>query len=210
MASLRLVDLGPPVVPTVTGLLVLGKEPTRHLPMAWVSFLRLAGDGLASEIVTSHDLRGPLPRLMAQIDELLRLHVMTAVDITSAPREIRHPDYPLPALQQIIRNAVMHRLYEGTNAPVRVYWLSDRVEIISPGGPFGQVTPENFGQPGVNDYRNPHLAAAMHCLGYAQHFGVGIEIARQALARNGNPPLEFRIDARTVAATLRRTNPRTT
>jgi hypothetical protein len=60
------------------------------------------------------------------------------------------------------------------------------------------VTPENFGQPGVNDYRNPHLAEAMRCLGYAQHFGVGIQIARDALARNGNPPLEFRVDPRTV------------
>ncbi len=83
-------------------------------------------------------------------------------------------------------------------------WYADRLEIISPGGPFGQVTPENFGQPGINDYRNPHLAEAMHTLGYAQHFGVGIQIARETLARNGNPPLEFRVDSRTVVATIRR------
>ncbi len=204
MASLRMVQLGPPTVPTVLGMLVLGKEPTRHLPMAYVSFLRLAGVELASEVVSNHEISGPLPRLMSQIDELLRLHVMTAVDITSADREVRRPDYPLVALQQIVRNAVMHRLYEGTNAPVRVYWYADRVEIISPGGPFGQVTPDNFGQPGVNDYRNPHLAEAMRYLGYAQHFGVGIQIARDALARNGNPPLEFRVDPRTVIATIRR------
>ena len=120
-------------------------------------------------------------RLLSQIDELLRLHVMTAVDITSADREVRHPDYPLAALQQLVRNGIMHRLYEGTNAPLRIYWYADRIEIISPGGPFGQVTPENFGQPGVNDYRNRHLAEAMRCLGYAQHFGVGIQIAREAL-----------------------------
>ena len=44
----------------------------------------------------------------------------------------------------------------------------------------------------------------MRCLGYAQHFGVGIQIARDALVRNGNPPLEFRIDPRTVTATIRR------
>jgi ATP-dependent DNA helicase RecG len=143
-------------------------------------------------------------RLLSQIDELLRLHVMTAVDITSADREVRHPDYPLAALQQLVRNGIMHRLYEGTNAPLRIYWYADRIEIISPGGPFGQVTPENFGQPGVNDYRNRHLAEAMRCLGYAQHFGVRIQIAREALLRNGNPPLEFRVDARTVIATVRR------
>jgi ATP-dependent DNA helicase RecG len=204
MASLRIIDLGPPLVPTVMGMLVAGRDPTYYLPMAWVSFLRVAGEELLSEVITSHEMNGPLSRQMEQVDELLRLHVMTAVDITSGDKERREPDYPIPALQQIIRNAVMHRIYEGTNAPVRIYWYSDRIEVISIGGPYGHVTCENFGQPNVNDYRNPHLAEAMRCLGYAQRFGVGIQIARDALARNGNPPLEFQIDSRMIIATLRR------
>ena len=52
----------------------------------------------------------------------------------------------------------MHRTYEATNAPVRVNWFDDRIEIISPGGPFGSVSDANFGEPGVTDYRNPNLA----------------------------------------------------
>jgi ATP-dependent DNA helicase RecG len=207
MASLRLADLGPPPVPTILGLLAVGKQPGRHLPMAYVSFVRVSGIELASEIISAHAIQGPLPRLMPQIDELLRLHIMTRIDITSAATERQYPDYPLPALQQIVRNAVMHRSYEGTNAPVRIYWYADRIEIISPGGPFGVVTAENFGAPGVNDYRNPHLAEAMRTLGYAQHFGVGIQIARDALARNGNPPPEFRVEPRTIIATIRRIAP---
>jgi ATP-dependent DNA helicase RecG len=173
--------------------------------MAYVSFIRFGGPELASEVITAHDLHGPLPRLMSQIDELLRLHIMTRIDITSADKELQYPDYPLPALLQIVRNAVMHRSYEGTNAPVRIYWYTDRVEIISPGGPFGRVTAENFGEPGANDYRNPHLAEAMRILGFAQQFGVGIQIARDALARNGNPPPEFRVEPWTVFTTIRRT-----
>jgi hypothetical protein len=38
-------------------------------------------------------------------------------------------------------------------------------KVISPGGLYGQVTRENFGQPGLNDYRNPNLAEAMRHLG---------------------------------------------
>jgi ATP-dependent DNA helicase RecG len=30
--------------------------------------------------------------------------------------------------------AVMHRAYEATHAPVRVYWYDDRIEISNPGG----------------------------------------------------------------------------
>jgi len=76
--------------------------------------------------------------------------------------------------------APMHR-YEATNAPVRVYWFDDRIEIHNPGGPFGSVTQENFGRPGVTDYRNPNLAEALRALGFVQRFGAGIAIARRAL-----------------------------
>ena len=98
----------------------------------------------------------------------------------------------------------MHRSYEGTNAPVRVTWFTDRIEIVNPGGPYGIVTTTNFGQPGVTDYRNPHLAEAMKVLGYVQRFGVGIATARKLLAENGNPPPEFDPRDTHVLVTIRR------
>jgi ATP-dependent DNA helicase RecG len=48
------------------------------------------------------------------------------------------------------------------------------------------------------------LAEALRHLGYAQHFGVGIQIAREALARNGNPPLEFKFDLGPVMVIIRK------
>ena len=103
----------------------------------------------------------------------------------------------------MIRNAVLHRTYEASNAPVRVSWFQDRVEISSPGGPFGQVTVETIGQPGLTDYRNPTLAGALNQLGFVQRFGVGIQIARDRLGQNGNPPLEFQASVAAVAAIVR-------
>jgi ATP-dependent DNA helicase RecG len=98
----------------------------------------------------------------------------------------------------------MHRTYEGTNAPVRVYWFDDRIEIHSPGGPYGTVTAENFGDPGVADYRNPSIAGVLKTLGYVQRFGFGIADARKALRENGNPPLAFDVQPNAVLATVRR------
>lgn len=138
------------------------------------------------------------------IDEIFEVHISVAADLTSAAREIRQPDYPIVALQQLARNAVMHRNYEGTNAPVRITWFEDRIEIQNPGGPFGQVSRDNFGQPGVTDYRNPHLAEAMKNLGYVQRFGLGIPMARQELERNSNPPVEFHLEDTHVLAVVRR------
>jgi ATP-dependent DNA helicase RecG len=76
------------------------------------------------------------------------------------------------------------------------------VEIVSPGGPYGAVT-MNFGRPGVTDYRNPVLAEGMSALGYVQRFGAGIPVTRKTLADNGNPEVEFTVDAAYVAVTVR-------
>lgn len=100
--------------------------------------------------------------------------------------------------------AVLHRNYDGTNAPVHIYWFSNRIEIHSPGGPFGQVSRENFGNPGVTDYRNPHLAEAMRTLGYIQRFGLGIQIARAELIKNNNPAPEFTVEPSHVLVIVRR------
>lgn len=59
---------------------------------------------------------------MSRLDELLEVHIQVAVDLTAQARDVQQPDYPARALQQLIRNALIYRAYEGTNAPVRVYW----------------------------------------------------------------------------------------
>jgi len=192
LASLRLATTAG--VPTNAGVLVVGVEPTGFLPGAYVQFLRVEGTDLGAPIVDDRRLTSALPTLLRELDELLRLNIRTAVRIGDDLRDSRQPDYPLAALQQLTRNAVLHRTYEGTAAPVRVTWYDDRVEIYSPGGPYGVVTVENFGQPGVTDYRNPVLAEAMGSLGYVQKFGAGLPIARRSLADNGNPPPEFTPD----------------
>ena len=127
----------------------------------------------------------------------------TAVDLTSGTVETRQADYPLVALQQLTRNAIMHRTCETSTAPARISWFTDRVEIQNPGGPYGQVTIENFGTEGVTDYRNPTIAEAMRGLGYVQRFGVGIATARRALMEAGNPELEFQLEPTYIAAIIR-------
>ena len=96
LASLRFVTVDEPPVPTVTGLLAVGKDPQQFIGGAFIQFLRIDGTDLTEPI----------------------------------RNEKRQPDYPLVALQQVVRNAVMHRTYKGTNAPVRVTWFSDRIEIL--------------------------------------------------------------------------------
>jgi len=173
LASCGMVASADEPIPTVLGLLVCGITTRTWLPGSYVQFLRIRGTTLADPVVDEAEIDGTISMIMRRLDEKLTAHLSTSVEFASQDREVRTSPYPLAALQQLARNAVMHRNYEGTNAPVRVYWFDDRIEIINPGGPYGSVTAENFGKPGLADYRNPQLAAAFKVLGYAQRFGAG-------------------------------------
>ena len=191
--------------PTVVGVLTLGKSPRSWLSCAYIQFLRVRGTEWGDPVADELELDGTVDLMLRRLDDKLRAHLTVAVDFTSgSTTEIRSSPYPLVALQQLVRNAVMHRTYEGTAAPVRVYWFDDRIEIHNPGGPFGTVNAENFGQPGKSDYRNPNLATVMKHLGFAQRFGFGIADARKALRENGNPPPVFQVEPTTVLVTLRK------
>lgn len=135
LTSLRLAASNGLATPTVVGILVAGRDPLRFLPGAYVQFLRVDGTDLADPVRDAAELSGPLPELLRAVEEKLQAHLETAHDLTSGPTEAVHPDYPMVALQQLTRNAILHRTYEGTAAPVRVSWFSERIEILSPGGP---------------------------------------------------------------------------
>ena len=202
LTSLRFTTPEPNSYPTSLGILVTGKDPRQFIPGFYIQFVRFDGTELTDPIVDRKEIGGSLIYLLRYVDEVIQANISTASDIMAQPIEIKQPNYPIVALQQLVRNAVMHRSYEETNAPVRVYWFNDRIEIQNPGGLFGQVNRQNFGR-GVTDYRNPHLAEAMKTLGYVQRFRIGIPTAQKELQKNGNTPAEFTIEDSYFAVTIR-------
>lgn len=184
--------------PTVLGLLVIGKSPADWIPGAYTQFLRLAGNDLTAPVADEEAIYGTVADQIRRLEEKLAAHNTRGVRFTDVATEERREAYPLDALRQLVRNAQMHRSYEATNTPVRVYWFDDRIEVHNPGGPFGSVTQENFGQPGITDYRNPNLAEALRALGYVQRFGAGIAIARKELGSR----LRFEVQPGVVAAII--------
>ncbi len=188
--------------PTLVGLLVLGISPRDFIDGARVQFLRIDGKEFGDEIIDTMTIDGTVLDMVRQLEDKLRSHNYHSVDFMGADREHRQEFYPLPALQQLFRNALIHRSYEGTKAPVQVTWFNDRIEIQSPGGPYGQVTIDNFGDPGKVDYRNPNLAEAMRNLGYVQRFGAGIGTAQRLLRQSGHMEAQFDVNQTHVLVTV--------
>jgi ATP-dependent DNA helicase RecG len=188
--------------PNVAAILLLGLDPRAFLPGAFVQFARFDGTELDAPILDQKELGGPLADVLRRADELTAVNIRVATAVVGHTQESRSPDYPATALQQVLRNAVLHRAYE-LNVPVSWYWFSDRVEVHSPGGLYGRVNEANFGEPYATDYRNPVLAEGLKVLGFVQHFGMGVTLTRRACHTNGNPPPEFTFAPSGVLCTIR-------
>ena len=199
LRSLRLVRGGQP---TWGALLAFGRDPQAFLPGAYFQFLRFQGTTITAPTTRRVAIAGRLSDMIRQLDEITELNISVSTEVAGRVREVRHADYPAEAIRQIVYNAAMHRCYEGTITPTRVFWFADRIEVASPGGLFGRMTPENFGT-GDTDYRNPLLAEIMGDLGFAQRVGRGLPLAREAMAGNGNPPPEYRFERSLVVGVLR-------
>lgn len=201
LASLGLLDPASAEA-RVLGLLVVGFDASASIPGAYLQFVRYEGSDQASNVVDQEELRGNLIGVLDTFARILTANVRTAVRDLGGLRQEDQPDYPLNALRELLLNAITHRDYEHFHAPVRILWFDDRVEITSPGGPYGVVTRDTFDQ--RNDYRNPALAAAMKTLGCVNRFGRGITLVRVALEQNGNPPAEFQVEDTYWSVTMRR------
>ena len=85
-------------------------------------------------------------------------------------------------------NAIIHRNYE-SNSPIYIYEFSNRIEILNPGGLYGDVNTQNF--PNASDYRNVVISEALKTLGYVNRFNYGVIRAIDELIKNGNPKPDF-------------------
>lgn len=200
LASLRLFDLSKKC-PTTTGILLFGNNPRFFLPGAYVQFLRFTGTKMDEMPVDQMEFSGDMRTVLDGLRDKFRACNQVGMKPGRGFQDQLLSDYPEWAVRELLHNAIIHRDYQ-SNTPIRFYWFSDRIEIQSPGGLYGEVTPDTFMQ--RNSYRNPVMAEALKAMGYVNRFGFGIQQAQRLLAENGNPPAEFSFEDRVVAVTVRR------
>jgi ATP-dependent DNA helicase RecG len=200
LASFRLYD-PERKCPSHAGILLFGKNPRFFLPGAYVQYLKLPGTTLTDVPDDQAEISGDLHSVLRELEGRIKLSIQTAMRKIGALEEKLMPDYPEWALRELLMNAVMHRNYD-SNTPIRFYVFNDHIEIQSPGGLYGEATPQNF--PTRNSYRNPVIAEAMKSLGFVNRFGYGVQRAQSLLTQNGNPPAEFEFDEHSVLVKIYR------
>lgn len=188
LASLKFYDLQDDC-PTNAGILLFGKNPKYYLPGAYVQYVRFEGKDGVSDFEYEYQFHGDLTTQMKVMEEFIKSQILKKVLHNIG--EKHQYRYPFSAVKELLFNAIIHRDYQ-SNAPIKFYEYSDRIEISNPGGLFGKARPDNF--PLENDYRNPILAEAAYNLGYVNRFNLGIKRAIATLVENGNPEPNFSFD----------------
>ena len=212
LASLRFYDTKHHCA-TNAGLLLFGKNPRFFIPGAYIQYLKIAGAQLSDDIEDQAEISGDLLSVLRELDIRIKTLLHTTLmskSVESILKEKTLYDYPERAIRELVMNAIMHRDYQ-SNAPIKLYWFSDRIEIHSPGGLYGVATMRpsmnatDYENPINNsDYRNPVIAEAMKTLEYVNRYGYGIIRAQASLRENGNPPAELSCNDKAFLAIIRK------
>jgi ATP-dependent DNA helicase RecG len=188
LASLKFYDLRADC-PTNAAILMFGTNPRFFIPGAAVQYVRFTGNDEVSEFEFETRFEGDLTTQMRQMEEFIKSQIIKKV-LHNIGDEHQF-NFPISAIKELLFNAIIHRDYQ-SNAPIKFYEFSNRIEISNAGGLFGKARPENF--PSENDYRNPTIAEAAYNLGYVNRFNLGVQRAKAALIKNGNPEPTFIFD----------------
>jgi ATP-dependent DNA helicase RecG len=195
LADLDLEDVGDPTRllrnwrlfdgqhPTVAGIVLFGRHPQVAFEASKMVVGAIAGDDIGNDFIDRTDLSGGLFALVEQAEAFLQLHLRTRHEISGFEPE-RRPEIPVAALREAIVNALVHRDYS-IPGPTRIFVLSDRVEVRSPGRPPNTVDADAM-RAGIHVTRNPHIYSRVAEAELATRAGTGIRrIARLLREYNG-------------------------
>jgi len=187
--------------PTVGGLVVFGRRPQLELESSRVVIGALSGSDVGDDFVDRKDLGGGLFDVIDQAEVFLRLHLRTSHEIVDFEREKRE-EIPVAALREAVVNALVHRDYTIPGS-TRIFVLSDRVEVHSPGRPPNTVDADAM-RAGVHVTRNPHIYSRMAEAQLATRAGTGIRRISKLLRETTGTELGIDISDAEVVLTLPR------
>lgn len=199
----RVNAVDPGGAPTLAGYLALGVYPQQEFSQLVIDVAAHPGTEKAGDptvrFLDRQQCDGPLPQA---IDDAVRavlrnLRTRRVVDGTAGTDV---PEIPADLLREAITNAVLHRDYStyarGQQVAVDVY--TDRVEVKSPGGFWGDRTKENVAE-GYSTSRNESLVQLLRVVPMpdgrstvAENQGSGVPLMVAAMRRHGLPAPDYR------------------
>ncbi|MCF0116212.1 MAG: Rrf2 family transcriptional regulator, partial [Erysipelotrichaceae bacterium] len=184
------------LIPTVTGLLLIGKVGSikRFIPTMKTSFQVLEG----TEVRVNDDLEGSV---LASID---RINTYLTVwnpenEIEMGMFRVPDPDFDRRAIREAVINAFSHRDYTKMGR-VRIAINDEGLTVANPGGFIEGVSIDNLLTAEPHG-RNPQLTDALKRIGLAEKTGRGIDRIYEGSLLYGKPLPDYSL-SNSVTVTL--------
>lgn len=179
--------------PNLACVLLFAKDPLREVPGCRIRVLRFEGEqertGEKYNVVKDFWIDGPVPSLIVDAEKIIEGQLRDFSRLGPDGKFYTAPEYPKAAWYEALVNACVHRSYMLRNMNVFVRMFDDRMEVESPGGFPGIVTPENIYE--IHEPRNPFLMEAMYYLRFVKCAREGTRRMRESMHSSSLPPPEF-------------------
>jgi ATP-dependent DNA helicase RecG len=153
---------------TRAGIILFGKDPRRFSTNAFVKIGRFKGDAdLRFQDVEEGNLILLLKSVLEQLDHK---YLTRSIEFKGMLR-LEHSEYPIPALREMLLNALVHRTYMGSFTQIRVY--DDKITIWNDGALPEGITLESLKHVHSSHPRNPLIADVCFKGGLIDSWGRG-------------------------------------
>jgi ATP-dependent DNA helicase RecG len=184
--------------PTVAGILMFGKDPTRYLRQCSMLLAQYTGEQMSDDF-SKEEIRETLPEQIRRAENFVVAHMRKNSRLNGLER-VERLEYPRAAIREVVVNAVAHRDYSIRGDEVRISMFADRIEAYSPGRLPGHVTIKNIIDERFS--RNDVLVQLLGDLGYIERLGYGIDRMMRLMREHGLPRPHFSETANGFQVTL--------
>ena len=191
-------------IPTLTKLNLIVKEQNREFPVN--AFVLLSSDRLRTQLfpyakIECARFKGTVPGdfidqktidlpVSFQPEEAYQFvlrHISKGAKYEGVYRKDRW-EYPIIAIREVIRNAVIHRDYALKGKDIKIAIFDDKIEITSPGKLLPTIDFDEM-EAGQSDIRNKTLAPVFKKLGIIEQWGNGLRLIYDEL--KNYPDIDF-------------------
>ena len=168
---------------TNAALVLFGKDPGEFYPNLFVKIGRF-GETVV-DMRFQEVCEGNLFRMLHDVIEQLEKKFLIKPVRFEGLRRIEELEYPVPALREMLLNALVHRNYMGSMTQLRV--MDDRISLWNAGTLPVELTIDKLFQAHGSFPRNPLIAEVCYRVGYIDSWGRGIEKITDACKQAGLP-----------------------
>ncbi len=181
--------------PKNVGLLMFSEHPEKYFRYARIEVVDIpdpTGSGMTEKVFT-----GPIQRQLTEALSYIKNYALKEAVIKSKNRAEaeRIMNYPYPAVEEILSNAVYHRSYQ-VNEPITVRITPSAMEITSFPGFDRSISDEKIKAFDIRSmvYRNRRIGDFLKELKLTEGRNTGFPTAFQALKENGSALPSFEMD----------------